>query len=44
MENQWIVVYKEYEGLAKKAINLLNATMKDLYPDYLSFYSENERA
>ena len=42
LKNQWIVIYNKYEGLSKKAINLINATMKDLYPDHLSFYSENE--
>ncbi|MBO4594478.1 MAG: hypothetical protein J5697_02110 [Clostridia bacterium] len=42
MENKWIVVYGKYEGLEKKALNLINATVSDLYKNYLPFYRAND--
>jgi hypothetical protein len=36
--SRWIVIYGKYEGLEKKAINMINGAVFELYNDYLSFY------
>ena len=35
----WTVIYGKYAGFQKKALNLLNAEIKDKYNGYLPFYS-----
>jgi hypothetical protein len=39
---RWIVVYGKYEGLQKRALNLINGAVFDLYKDYISFYKADE--
>ena len=41
-EKKWKVIYGEYIGLEKRALNLINATVFDFYNDYLPFYSADE--
>lgn len=41
-ENRWIIVYGKYEGLEKKALNLLNASIFDLYKTPISCFSADE--
>lgn len=37
-ENRWIIVYGKYEGLEKKALNLINASVYDLYKTPISCF------
>ena len=39
---RWIVVYGKYEGLQKRALNLINGAVFDLYKNYISFYKADE--
>ena len=41
-ERKWKVIYGEYSGLEKRALNLINGTVFDFYNDYLPFYSADE--
>lgn len=42
MERNWLVVYGKYEGLEKKALNLIHATVFDFYKRYLPFYKTDK--
>lgn len=41
-EKKWKVIYGEYSGLEKRALNLVNGTVFDFYNDYLPFYSASD--
>ena len=42
MNNRWIIIYGKYEGLEKKALNLINASVMDLYKTQVSFFDADK--
>ncbi len=40
-DNRFIVIYGKYDGLEKRALNLINGAVFDYYRNYISFYSSD---
>ncbi len=40
--SRWIIIYGDYNGLEKKAVNIINGSVFELFKDYISVYSSDE--